>query len=183
MRTLTLVMLGIILLGTLFQCCPCAVLESTPIQTFIEPFVEEPTATPAPTKEPAIVKEPAAVMAYCDMLGESPVYVEKDQPVIIRWAWLALTPELIQEFITATRIEVLLDGREVKPETQTEIEYDAEEEGYFVGWSANVGVLAPGSHRVEYHASWSRQISDGWSTFGPGGEVEERWSQCEIIVE
>jgi hypothetical protein len=83
---------------------------------------------------------------------------------------------------TAT-VEVFLDDEQVKPDTQSEIEYDFVDEGYVVSWSADVGTLTPGSHRLDYHVSWSRQISDGWHTYGPGGETEEEQEYCELIAE
>ena len=132
---------------------------------------------PAPSIEPVIV------MPYCSALDQSPVLVGENQPVTVYWGWVATTPDYVQDFLDTATIEVLLDGQEIIPETQTEIEYHIEDEGYVVGWHANVGALAPGSHRLEYHVSWSRQISDGWYTFGPGGEYEEEHEYCELILD
>ena len=136
-----------------------------------------------PTMVPTPSDEPAAVMPYCSALDQSPVYVRESQPVTISWGWLATTSDYVQDFLDTATIEVSLDGEEVRPETQTEIEYHIEDEGYVVGWSADVGTLTPGTHRTEYHVSWSRQISDGWHTYGPGGEYQEEQEYCEIIVE
>ncbi len=146
-----------------------------------------PTATWTPTPPPPFIPtpsiEPAVVLAYCSAFEESPVYVRENQPVIIYWGWAALTQTYVQDFLDTAMIEVLLDGQEIRPEMQTGIEYDSEEEGYVVGWSTSVGTLTPGSHRVDYHISWTRQISDGWYTYGPGGEYEEEREHCEIVVQ
>ena len=145
-----------------------------------------PTATlpPAPpTMVPTPSIEPAVVMPYCNALDQSRVYVGENQPVTIYWGWVATTQEYVQDFLDTATIEVLLDGEEISPDTQSEIEYHIEDEGYVVGWSANVGTLTPGSHRLDYHVSWSRQISDGWHTYGPSGEYEEERKYCEVMVE
>jgi hypothetical protein len=111
------------------------------------------------------------------------VYVRENQPVSIRWGWLATTSSYVQDFLDTATVQIFLDDEQVRPHTQSEVEYHIEDEGYVVDWSANVGTLTPGSHRLDYHVSWSRQISDGWHTYGPGGEYEERQEYCEIIVE
>ena len=140
-------------------------------------------AGPAPlATAPSI--EPAVVLPYCSALDEpAVVYVRENQPVTVYWGWVATTPEYVQDFLDTATIEVLLDGEQVRPDTQSAVEYDSEDEGYVVGWSADVGTLTPGSHRLDYHVSWSRQISDGWYTYGPGGETEEEQDYCEVIVE
>jgi hypothetical protein len=122
-------------------------------------------------------------MPYWSAIGESPVHVRKDQPVIVYWGWLATTSEYVQDFLDTATIEVTLDGEEVRPESQSDIHYDSEDEGFVVSWSAEVGTLTPGTHRLDYHVTWSRKISDGWDTYGPGGDYEEEQDYCEIIVE
>ena len=136
-----------------------------------------------PTMVPTQVLEPAIVLPYCSALEQSPVYVGEERPVVVYWGWVATTPDYVQDFLDTATIRVLLDGEEVKPHTQSEVEYHIEDEGYVVSWSADVGTLTPGSHRLEYHVTWSRQIFDGWYSFGPGGEYEEEHEFCELIVE
>lgn len=186
-------LIGCWLLGLLFQSQelpitlpgvePTATARPTPTWLPAPPptptrLAATPTITPA-----APSNEPAVVMPYCNALDQSPVYVPENQPVTVYWGWLATTEEYVEDFLDTATIEVTLDGEEVSPETQSEIQYDIEDEGYVVSWSAGVGPLTPGTHRLEYHVTWSRQISDGWSTFGPGGEQEEEQEYCEIIVE
>ena len=137
----------------------------------------------APTVVPPPIVAPAMVMPYCSALDQSPVYIGEDQPVTVYWGWLASTSEYVEDFLKTATIEVTLDGEEVSPETQSDIQYDILDEGYVVNWSADVGTLTPGTHRLDYHVTWSTQISDGWSTFGPGGETEEEQEYCELIVE
>jgi hypothetical protein len=180
-------LLGCFLLGLLFQSeqLPFAEPTSTPHPT---PTWLPAPPTPAPpparrTPAPAPTFAPAVVMPYCSALDQSPVYVHEDQPVTIYWGWVATTEEHVQDFLDTATIEVLLDGEEVMPQAQSDIAYDPKDEGYVVSWSVDVGTLTPGAHRLAYHVTWSRQISDGWSTFGPRGEQEEEQEYCEIIVE
>jgi hypothetical protein len=149
------------------------------------PAPPTPTWQPAPsTPAPKPSIEPVVVMPYCSALDEpTVVYVQENQPVTVYWGWVATTPEYVQDFLDTATVEVFLDDEQVKPDTQSEIEYDFVDEGYVVSWSADVGTLTPGSHRLDYHVSWSRQISDGWHTYGPGGETEEEQEYCELIAE
>jgi hypothetical protein len=188
-------LIGCLLLGLLSQ-------SQGPMLTLPGVPGGEPTATPRPTPTwlpappptparppaaPTVVPEPtvapAIVMPYWSAIGESPVHVQKDQPVIVYWGWLATTPEYVQDFLDTATVVVTLDGEEVKPDTQSDIHYDSEEQGYAVDWSTEVGTLTPGTHRLDYHVTWSRKISDGWDTYGPGGDYEEEQDYCEIIVE
>ena len=160
---------------------PAATARPTP--TWL-PAPPTPTWQPAPpTSAPTPGVEPAIVLPYCSALSQSPVYVRENQPVTIHWGWLATTSDYVQDFLDTATIQVLLDGEEVRPDTQSEVEYHSEDEGYIVSWSANVGTLTPGTHRLDYHVTWSRQISDGWHTYGPGGEYEEEQEYCEFMVE
>ena len=159
---------------------------STPRATATLMPTSTPTATqtppPPPTSTATPTTEPQLVTAYCSAYDESPVHVPENQPVTIYWGWLALTESQVQDYLDAATVEVSLDGEELRPDTQSQIEYDKDSGGYGIDWLANVGILTPGSHRVDYHVSWSRQISDGSSTYGPGGDFEEQQAYCEIIV-
>jgi hypothetical protein len=186
------VLAGCWLLGLLFQSqqlpinLPGGEPTATPRPT--PTWLPAPPPTPtqprgAPTVVPPRALPPAVVLPYCSALDQSPVHVQEDQPVTVYWGWLATTEGYVEDFLKTATIEVTLDGEQVEPDTQSDIQYDIEDEGYTVGWLAEVGTLTPGTHRLEYHVTWSKQISDGWSTFGPGGEKEEEQEYCEIIVE
>lgn len=138
-----------------------------------------PTATQPPTATslPAIVVEP-----YCKMFDESPVYVNANQPVILWWRWDALTAKLVNDHINASIYEIYLDGQRVYAEQMSDIEYISNKQFYRVSWYATVGLLSPGKHLAERYLSWTSRISDGWNTFGPGGEIETEHDICEIIV-
>jgi serine/threonine protein kinase len=147
-----------------------------------------PTASPVPPASPTLTLSPTPqlpsvmIEAYCDMFGDSPVYVEEHQPVIIWWRWDAKTAYLVQDHLDTARYEIYLDGQRISAVRQTSIEYLSNKGWYRVSWFADARVLPPGSHRAERYLSWDRWISDGWDTFGPGGETETEWDYCDIIV-
>ena len=101
----------------------------------------------------------------------------------IHWGWIATLPSYVQDFIDTATIQVSLDGEKVWPDTESDIEYHSEDDAFGVVWTANAGTLTPGTHRADYYVTWSRQISDGWDTYGPGGTYEVERGYCEIIVE
>jgi serine/threonine protein kinase len=137
-----------------------------------------PTPVPTPTSAiPAVEINP-----YCEFYGESPVRIASGTPVILRWAWTASEERLLQDHIEAGHYRILLDGREVEAQEMTGT-YISEDGWPAVAWLADVGVLSDGEHLAERYLSWSRQITDGWDTFGPGGEIETEHDTCRIIVE
>jgi tRNA A-37 threonylcarbamoyl transferase component Bud32 len=142
-----------------------------------------PTSPPEPTASPTSVLEPILIHPYCEMDGESPVYVERGRPVTLVWTWTAAQANLIQDHIETASYEIYLDGERIEAERMGEIEYVSDKNWYTVSWFADVGVLSEGEHVAERRLSWSRQISDGWDTYGPGGEIETEAHTCTIIVQ
>jgi hypothetical protein len=151
---------------------------------------DAPTVTPVPgeTLVPTLVPTPTRVIPaveinpYCEFYGESPVRIASGTPVILRWVWTATEERLLQDHIEAGHYRILLDGQEVAAQEMTAPYINAD--GWpAVAWLADVGVLSNGEHLAERYLSWSRQITDGWDTFGPGGEIETEHDTCRIIVE
>ena len=141
----------------------------------------EPTSTPTAT--PVImVGDPIEIRPYCDKYGNSPVSIERDRPVTLVWTWNATQANLVQEHIETATYEILLDGRFISAQRRSEIEYFSKSNVYSVSWYADVGLLEVGEHLAERRLSWSRQISDGWDTYGPGGDIETESHFCVIIV-
>ncbi len=141
-----------------------------------------PSPIPSPTLSPTPRIDPILVEPYCDMFDKSPVYVRQHQPVIIWWRWDAKSEDLVRDHLAAAHYRILLDGVEITAESMSEIEYLKKEGYYRVSWYADVGALALGRHLAERYLSWDWKISDGWTTFGPGGQVPTEHHVCEIIV-
>ncbi|MBN2548157.1 MAG: protein kinase [Anaerolineales bacterium] len=149
---------------------------------FSEPGAGVQTSEPLASATPTPVLEMIYIEPYCSMFNQSPVSIKEHQPVTLQWRWDALTPELLEEHIQTATYEIYLDGARIQAERMSDIQYLSDEKHYRVYWYAFVGVLPPGSHRAERYLSWSRQISDGWNTFGPGGKTESEYHYCDIIV-
>lgn len=157
---------------------PTTVLADTPTST--NTATPEPTATS--TLIPTSTIEPVQVSPLCAFYGHPIVYVEAGRPVMLAWTWNAKTRELSQEHIDTATYRIMLDGVEVKAVRRSEIEYDAAEGWFTVTWYAEPVMLEVGEHLAERYLTWSRRISDGWSSYGPGSDKETPYDTCTIIV-
>jgi hypothetical protein len=151
------------------QPTPTTFLQNTPTQGGI-------------TFTPTASLPPVQIHPYCAMDGESPVNVAVGQPVTLYWTWTAMTRDQVQDHIDAGRYQIMLDAQVVNPDRRDDIEFDSTVGYYKVSWYAEVGVLTPGEHTASRALSWSKQIFDGWNTFGPGGQIETEFDTCTIIV-
>ncbi len=154
---------------------PAAEATSTPAPAL-------PTSLPAITPTPRASLPPVQIHPYCAMDGESPVSVAGGQPVTLYWTWTAMTRDQVQDQIDAGRYEIMLDGRTINADRRGNIELDSTVGYYKVSWYADVGVLTTGEHTASRALSWSKQIFDGWNTFGPGGQIETEFDTCTILV-
>jgi eukaryotic-like serine/threonine-protein kinase len=155
---------------------------SPPADTPAPGPTETPTLTPSPTLIPTSTIEPVQVSPLCAYYGHPIVYVEAGRPVMLAWTWNAKTKELSQEHIDTATYRILLDGVEVQAVRRGEIEYDTAKGWFSVTWYAEPMMLEVGTHLAERYLSWSRQISDGWSSYGPGTSKETPHDDCTIIV-
>lgn len=153
-----------------------------PPATLPPTLTPEPTPLPPPAFTPTSPLEPVLIHPYCAMDNESPVYVDRGRPVILVWTWTALRADQVQDHIEAARYQIYLDGQLIEAQDQSEIEYDSQQQVYKVSWFAEVGTLPAGEHLAERYLSWTHLISDGWNTYGPGGEIETEYHNCLIIV-
>lgn len=126
--------------------------------------------------------EPVTINPYCSRFGESPTVVSASTPIRLVWGWIATEADLVQDHIDAVSYDVIVDGKAVEAEEMSEI-FQNDDGNWVVQWSRVLERLPPGSHFVEQRVSWSRMIDDGWSTFGPGGDIEAEYDFCEIIVQ
>ena len=162
--------------------------EST-TDTGTQPAIFPPSGNVTPTislvSTPTIESvsvQPVIVEPYCRRYGQSSVYVTKNQPLILKWRWDAKTEALVQEHINTATNEILLDGALVDASQQSAIEYISDQNLYRVSWISEPIILESGTHQASRGLTWSRMISDGWDTYGPGGTYETILDDCEIIV-
>jgi hypothetical protein len=53
---------------------------------------------------------------------------------------------------------------------------------YYVYWYVPIGTPLPGEHKIEYKVMWQQKISDGYKTYGPGGDTVEDTNTCVFTV-
>ncbi|MBN1312892.1 MAG: serine/threonine protein kinase [Anaerolineae bacterium] len=160
---------------------PTATATSTP--TLSPSAFPTPSLSPGPTLVPTNTIEPVQVSPLCSYYGHPTVYVEAGRPVMLAWTWNAKWEHLVEEHIEAATYRILLDSDEVEAVRRSEIEYVAAKGWYSVTWYADPVMLEAGTHLAERYLSWSRMISDGWSTYGPGGDKETEHDTCTIIIQ
>ncbi len=149
---------------------------------------DAPTAAPTITPIPELTliptspyPPPVEVQPYCSFVGEPTVVVEAGHPVMLAWSWTTTRPDLIQDHLEAAIYSIMLDGSPVEAVRRSDI-YTNDQGYYVITWYAEPVILSPGTHIAARGLSWTRQISDGWETFGPGGQIETEYDECTIIV-
>lgn len=136
-------------------------------------------ATPQPT---LIVPANVYVHAICTLLGnEKQTVVSPGSTVVIYWGWRADSYQNLQDFISNTDLTVTLDGKNISNHIPFDV-VNNDSGNFKLYWFAPVGFLSAGSHPVVIDASWKKMISDGETTYGPGGESQSLHDECEIIV-
>jgi hypothetical protein len=126
---------------------------------------------------------PVFVSAICTLMGNpTRSEVPAGHPVIVVWGWSAATQEQVEEYIQAGVVAVTFDGRELTGVQQDGIPYDSSAKVYKAVWAADVGNPAKGVHVIDYSLTFTRQIFDGISYYGPGTKNERQEDRCEIEV-
>ena len=139
---------------------------------------------PSSQAAPGVSVEPVVVSALCTLMGRpQETSVSANQPVIVRWGWNATTAELVQEHVDNSETVVTLDGSPLEGTLEGGIKKD-EGKGYYIAtWRAEVGKLDVGTHVLTYFVTWTKQISDGTDTYGPGTKNVSFADECKLIVE
>ncbi len=142
--------------------------------------VRGPTATLEATPRPPGVPLKGDVLAYCDnpTNGEPRKAFPDDTPITVYWSWFAKTSEQIQSHLDNAEYEVHVDGRLLSNWRAFGTDVLRVRDRYFVYWYVPIGNPTPGEHRIDYTVSWKQQITDGFKTFGPGGQVEAETGTC-----
>ena len=66
------------------------------------PGLEIQSSNQSTTENITSSSSPLIIEPYCRRYGESPVYVENNQPVMLKWRWDAKTKELVKEHIDSS---------------------------------------------------------------------------------
>jgi hypothetical protein len=119
--------------------------------------------------------------AWIDMFDtRDEIRVRADQIVVLGGnVWIADTPELVDEYIVSTHIEITLDGDPLPDpktywdETSEWGDYDDDGDAdYSSGWQHELGTLSPGTHQIEITVQSNWPVIDGFDSDGDG-ELDE----------
>jgi hypothetical protein len=141
----------------------------------------ESTASPA---APTLTNTPVPPIATPTTESREPVEISLlaregrvpgNTPIVLRFGWETDTSEQVADFLSSAELVVRLDGEPV-PDTGeywSEIEEsgDRDQNGdanYQTMWLYPVGVLTPGTHRVEAELRFQRPVTDGFDSDGDG---------------
>ncbi len=157
---------------------PTAAILSTPAPS-------TPGASALTTSGSAVVQQGVDVFALCDnpSLGAAaPNNIAAGSTVEVYWAWFASTQQQIQDHESAVTYEVRLNdtlltnwrqyGTTIRPQGNQVVKY----------WYVPVGALSAGQYRISYRATWSRQIFDGSTNYGPGTNNLVEEGSCSFTV-
>ncbi|MBC7870779.1 MAG: hypothetical protein H7Y09_08060, partial [Chitinophagaceae bacterium] len=157
---------------------PTAAILSTPAPS-------TPGASAPTTSGSAVVQQGVDVFALCDnpALGAAaPSNIATGSTIEVYWAWFASTQQQIQDHESAVTYEVRLNdtlltnwrqyGTTIRPQGNQVVKY----------WYVPVGALSAGQYRITYRATWSRQIFDGSTNYGPGTNNLIEEGSCSFTV-
>jgi uncharacterized protein YraI len=142
-----------------------------------------PDAAATPRKSP--VRQRTDVLAYCDSKtnGEPRRTFTKDTPVTIYWWWFAKTPEQLADHISYAEYTVTVDGKTLTNWRTFQTNVVRQSDGTFaVYWFIPIGAAAVGDHKIDYKLTWKQKITDGYGTFGPGGDEEVNIGSCVFTI-
>jgi hypothetical protein len=187
---LSLVLLVVILLSTQAACVLSAADETAePVYIVVTATPQPPTATPqpvltidvAPCPFPEICPEAQSVTLYSDVdilfEEENRITVPVGQPVYVRLAWVASTPDILEQNTPYITFSIEIDG--VRLDDPEFLSYDEiygsihAPDGYAP--SLTYGVVLSGlkegeTHRVVVTRSNSEAINDGLEDY-PAGDT------------
>lgn len=146
------------------------------------------TVPPAPTLPPgtAGVGQGVDVLAYCDNRAfgsPAPTNLAVGSTIDVFWSWYAKTEAQIQQHLAAASYDVKLDGVTLKNWQNYRTTVRQESDGnYHVYWYVPSEALTAGQHVITYRVTWSEQITDGYTSYGPGTNRTFESGTCTFTV-
>lgn len=157
------------------------------------------TSTPAPTADegaeaasteatpsgPGEVQEGADIFAMCDnpAFGISPPRnLAAGSTAEVYWAWLVKERQFMDQHLQNVTYEVRINGRLLSGWRQYGEPIIDLGNAFAKYWYVPVGELEEGDYQVTYRATWSQQISDGWTLYGPGTRNPAEEGSCTFTV-
>ena len=126
------------------------------------------------------------VLAYCNDTSfgsPAPTNLAAGSTIDIWWSWFARTETQVQDHLANATYQVAIDGVALANWREYRTTIRQESDGnYYVYWYVPAGPLASGQHEITYRVSWSEEISDGYTTFGPGTSNPVETGSCTFTV-
>lgn len=124
------------------------------------------------------------VSATCEQADNSSVSINKWEILTLTWQLFTVTEDQMIRNLQYIDFKVTIDGKPIDEINTSEIRKTSNSEGfqYVTEFSINILPLDLGKHTVKIVTTWDEIVSNGKSTFGPGGEVESTEGNCTIEV-
>lgn len=153
--------------------------------------IAQETPAPIPTIAPSVAAHDPRItdiLAYCDApdFKDRPRTFRSNAALNVYWEWEAQTPEQVKDQIDNGQYEVSLDDKLI--ENWSAYRTDVRKviiklhTVWQVYWYIPVGKLDVGPHKISYKLTWKQKISDGTTTYGPGGDQESNTGTCTFTV-
>ena len=149
----------------------------TPTETAVLPTVTPTTESGAPVDISLAAEEK---------------WVPANTRIVLTFGWVTDTPEQVADFLGSVELVVSLDEELVRDtgnywsEIKEYGDHDADGDmDYHAEWLYPVGVLSPGTHRVETEMRLQWPVTDGFDSDGDGGsdEYSGTWGlSLQIVV-
>jgi hypothetical protein len=164
-------------------------LDVTPtlIPLNVSPGATEVAATPVvPTPSgAATVQQGVDILAMCNdsaFRSPPPTDLAAGSTVDIFWGWFVTDPEYMDDHLAAVSYEVRINDQLLPNWRRTSSDLIQEGDWYVKYWYVRTAPLEAGNYHVTYRATWSEQITDGVSNFGPGTRNLVEEGSCDFVV-
>jgi len=171
---------------------PERVLTLLPSPTFIPGVTLPPPPTPgtpqsvAPAAPAEQVNRANAidVFAFCDRaaFGLSAPSLRAGSEIDIYWAWFAREEQQVRDHIDASSVDLRVNGTPIPNVNQYRTAIRPQGLDYVAYWYVPYGPLAAGDYEITYVVTWSRDISDGYESFGPNTDKPFEQESCSFRV-
>jgi hypothetical protein len=137
------------------------------------------------TQEQVAELEGIDVFAFCDrsVYGlPAPVNLTAGTTIDIYWAWFAREEKQVLDHVNAASHDLKVNGQSVANVNQFRTRIRKQGADYVTYWYVPFGPLTAGDYEISYTVTWSRQIGDGYTTFGPGTDKPFEQESCKFRV-
>jgi hypothetical protein len=146
------------------------------------------TVTPAPPRSDSgstSVRHGVEVFAMCDdpSFGVSPpANLAAGSTIVVFWGWFMSDPGYLDQHLDAVTYEVRVNNTLLREWREHSAPLRRSGNSHVKYWFVPFGPLEAGDYQITYRATWSRVISDGYESFGPGTANPVETGSCTFHV-